>query len=404
MKHYIIAGLAALMTPFLVACSDDDDDRGLWEETPKADVLSLELYDYTCCVIGGEAEVSLNLLSGDGQPIKADKDITVTIDQCDDPNLLVDNYNSDLGCDYAIMPDGACTVTGGIIAKGGNSLTLKVKVDQSKLDAAFKARPFMMPVRITPSDASIECDAVMYVTAPIIRDGDDGSKLIYLTGREPSGEIYFANPANDKSVLFCPGGDFSIIEPSDIEMAKNVFKDKGITLAVSRYRMPNGRWNIPACDTYNIARVIKANKAAWGGAKSGIMGYGAGGHVAATLATYAPKEFDFQVLLSPVITMAAGGQSPNNIRSKLIGSDPTHNIIRSMSIQYHITADVAPSFVAYSLDDSYITACWNAQRYINGMIASGAQVVDNRHPRGGTYWGEWSDYPDAMLNWINNLK
>lgn len=402
MKHHITYGLLSLAFALcLGACSDDNEL--IFPEKEVTVTLMPELYNNTLFALEPEMEVSFTLKNNYNEEVPATEDVSVSFEPCSDATKLVINYNTKYNCQFAAMPDGVCSITGITISKGTVSATAKVKVDMDKYKTAAQGHPMLLPLRVKSTGVGMaESDDVIYLTVPIVKEGADGVHGIYLTSTEPTAEVFYAATSNEKAVVFAPGGGYGTLTPGEIQMAKDIFAGQGITLCIVYYRMPNGIHTLPALDTYNSMVVFKQNSNRWGGKKVGVMGCSAGGHVAATVGTYAPKEVDFQVLLFPVITMDHT-HSHGGSYSFLLGNDPSSKTVRALSIEKHITKEVPPTFVAYSYDDPTVDYLWNAQRYVNGLLSIGNPVVDNWHATGGHYWGDWQDYPSAMLTWIEGL-
>ncbi len=105
------------------------------------------------------------------------------------------------------------------------------------------------------------------------------------------------------------------------------FNTSGVTVFMLRYRLPAEGWadskDVPLQDAQRTMRIIRAGAQGYGvdPARLGVLGFSAGGHVAASLATrpYDPvyKPVDdidtvdskpvFAGLMYPVITMSAQG-------------------------------------------------------------------------------------------------
>jgi acetyl esterase/lipase len=94
--------------------------------------------------------------------------------------------------------------------------------------------------------------------------------------------IYPAKTPNGQAIIACPGGGYSGIASTHEghDMAA-WFNTQGITYAVLHYRMPYGNHEIPLSDAHQAIRYLRKNAAQWGIHQLGIMGFSAGGHLAA---------------------------------------------------------------------------------------------------------------------------
>ncbi|WP_317169411.1 alpha/beta hydrolase [Mucilaginibacter humi] len=94
-------------------------------------------------------------------------------------------------------------------------------------------------------------------------------------------------------------------------------------------------------------------------AKIGILGFSAGGHLAATAETHFNKPVidnkgisvrpDFAVLAYPVITF--GDEAHKGSRTNLIGKTPTQEQVDLYSNEKQVTADTPPTFIMQATDD-----------------------------------------------------
>jgi len=152
-------------------------------------------------------------------------------------------------------------------------------------------------------------------------------------------------------------------------------------------------------------RLVRSRAAEFGidPARLGVLGFSAGGHLAADLAVshgrqlYDPVDDadrmtarpSFLGLIYPIIsldrTISMGASSPN-----LIGKRPTPAIMTSRSPALQVTTDSPPSFIAAAADDgvatvgnslTWIAACQRAKVTV-GLRDSSARI-------GFGDWGEW---------------
>lgn len=84
--------------------------------------------------------------------------------------------------------------------------------------------------------------------------------------------VYPAEKGNGLSVVACPGGGYSILamHHEGTDMAA-WFNSQGITYAVLRYRMPNGRDEVPLSDVHQAIRVMRSHADDWQVKKVGVM-------------------------------------------------------------------------------------------------------------------------------------
>src|SRR3546814_7568052 len=124
--------------------------------------------------------------------------------------------------------------------------------------------------------------------------GAPGHRALQLRGiAAPELGVYPAErPDDGRALIVIPGGgyEFLSIQNGGINIAR-AFNARGITAFVLTYRLPGEGWSaradVPLQDAQRAIRLVRANAARWriDPAKLGIVGFSAGGHVAATLAT-----------------------------------------------------------------------------------------------------------------------
>ena len=197
--------------------------------------------------------------------------------------------------------------------------------------------------------------------------------------------IYRPARPNGLSLLVIPGGGYSGegMDRGGREVAQR-FAAAGITCFMLRYRLPGEGWarreDVPLEDAQRAMRLIRANAARWGinPAKLSVIGFSAGGHVAASLATrhganvYAPVDAaDRQSakpvaagLMYPVVTMGEGAHPGSH--DMLLGTSPTPQVVDANSIEKHVPADTVPSFICLAADDDVVPP------FSNGIALFGA--------------------------------
>ena len=121
--------------------------------------------------------------------------------------------------------------------------------------------------------------------------------------RAPEITVYAPEHPNGVALLVTPGGSYQrvVLDKEGSDLAAP-FNAKGYTLFVMTYRMPaDGHAegaNAPLADAQRALRTLRARAAEWqiDPHKIGVMGFSAGGHVAASLETrysetvYAPVD------------------------------------------------------------------------------------------------------------------
>ena len=190
--------------------------------------------------------------------------------------------------------------------------------------------------------------------------------------------VYRAEKPNGSALLLMPGGGYAreYFDREGIEPAR-IFNQAGITCFVLRYRLPGDGWanraDVPLQDAQRAMRLIRANAARYGidAARVGVIGFSAGGHLAASLATrfaaktYAPVDAADMLdakpflagLMYPVITMGEGAHAGS--RDLLLGKNASPEAVAAYSCDRHVAADTPPCFICLAADDDTVSPAFN---------------------------------------------
>lgn len=217
--------------------------------------------------------------------------------------------------------------------------------------------------------------------------------------------------ATGQAVVIFPGGGYVRVafDHEGLQVARWL-NSHGIAAVVVRYRMPNLHYEIPLRDAHKAIRMVRENAATWhiDPNNVGVMGFSAGGHLAATAATRFEAEThpDFAVLFYPVITLDEQ-ITHSGSRNNLIGPDASQALVERYSLDRQVTAAAPPAFLALSDDDRTVPPL-NSTLYYNAMKASGVPGEMHIYPTGGHGWG-WNEdftYKDelrpALLRWLQS--
>jgi acetyl esterase/lipase len=257
---------------------------------------------------------------------------------------------------------------------------------------------------------------------------EPGNILIVYKVSRPSLTIFLApkEKATGTAVIICPGGGYTnlAMEYEGTDVAKR-FNESGITAFVLKYRIPNDETMInkeigPLQDAQRALLLIRTRAAEWGvdPKRIGIMGFSAGGHLAASAGTHFERNYidnphhislrpDFMLLIYPVISfkpsIAHMGSAHN-----LLGPDPSKEEINEFSNEMQVTDLTPPAFLVHAKDD-------DAVPYANSLVF--AEALKNHHipskiylyERGGHGFGMTNhtsaqQWMDLCIEWISGLK
>jgi len=237
----------------------------------------------------------------------------------------------------------------------------------------------------------------------------------------PELRIFKPQRANGQAVLAIPGGGYQFVSVQNegADFAANL-NERGYTVFVLVYRLPAEGWqqgeDVPLQDAQRAMRVIRADAARWSidPKTLSVVGFSAGGHVAATLATdfaqpvYAPVDAADMgtarpfatALIYPVVTMALPGTHAVS-RELLLGPNPTSTQIARRSAQLHVSADTPPLFLVHALDDPAVPVT-NSLDLLAAMRAANRPAEAHLLQEGGHAFA--SGYPGSpTASWIGTF-
>lgn len=235
--------------------------------------------------------------------------------------------------------------------------------------------------------------------------------------------IYEADPAKatGQSIVICPGGGYWLVaighEGHDFGkwLAEN-----GITAAVLMYRMPNHCPAVPLEDAAEALRYMKEEYAPKHNITSvGIMGFSAGGHLAAATAVGALEHNgdkshratlrpDFAVLFYPVITGDALYAHKGSF-DNLLGGNRTAVLTDNYSLEKLVSEKSPATFMALSDDDTGVPPA-NSIRFYNALKAHHRPASIHIYPSGGHGWGfrdsfkHKAQWQEALLEWLEGVR
>lgn len=223
--------------------------------------------------------------------------------------------------------------------------------------------------------------------------------------------VYRPARPNGTALLVIPGGGYQriVLDKEGTALVPAFVEHGGVTLFVLRYRLPQGRDDRQAAlaDAQRALRVIRAGAAHWqlDPGRIGVMGFSAGGHVAARLATGFATALpgsgdatdrlsarpDFALLLYPVIDMGAHAHAGS--RNRLLGAQPSAALEARFSMQTQVTAQTPPTFLVHAQDDTVVPV-QNSLLYYQALLDAGVPSEIHLFAHGGHGFGV--RIPDAL--------
>ncbi|KQC32693.1 1,4-beta-xylanase [Nonlabens sp. YIK11] len=258
-----------------------------------------------------------------------------------------------------------------------------------------------------------------YQESPII-EGKELMKTSQVT--TPTLTIFKPENPNGTAVLILPGGGYKhlAIHKEGTKIARWL-NTLGITGIVLKYRLPSDvimdeKSIGPLQDAQKALRVARSNAATWGidPAKIGVMGFSAGGHLAATLSTGYDDEVyiensdvsakpNFSMLIYPVITMHDEFTHQGS-KSNLLGENPTSDQIDIYSTENRINQKTPPTILIHALDDTSVPY-QNSVMYFEALQKHNISSEIHLYQKGGHGFGLNEDgparnWPAACEQWL----
>ncbi|WP_296147720.1 alpha/beta hydrolase [uncultured Flavobacterium sp.] len=221
------------------------------------------------------------------------------------------------------------------------------------------------------------------------------------------------------AVIICPGGGYGILaaghEGSDVAQALNKI---GVTAFVLKYRLPNDeimedKTIGPLQDAQRALQMVRERAKEWkiDSAKIGIMGFSAGGHLAASASTLFNRSLidnklktslrpDFSILIYPVISFS-DSLTHLGSRENLAGKNPSKEIKKLYSCEMQVTPNTPKAFIVHASDDADVSVK-NSLAYYQALLKNGIYCEMLLYPHGGHGFG--MDNKTTLDKWMDNLK
>jgi acetyl esterase/lipase len=176
---------------------------------------------------------------------------------------------------------------------------------------------------------------------------------------------------SDTGVIVAPGGSYTVLAMNhEGRQVANWLNSLGMTAFVLKYRLgPKYHHPIELGDAQRAIRLVRSRAKEFGirPDRVGMMGFSAGGHLAATVGThYDPGDHsatdpidriscrpDFLVLAYPVISLVAP-YSHSRSAHNLLGDDPDMKVREELSNELHVTPDTPPTFLFSTTTDKVV--------------------------------------------------
>ena len=237
---------------------------------------------------------------------------------------------------------------------------------------------------------------------------------------KPSLTLYLPeNKPVEKTVIICPGGGyFGVSSIKEGQEVAERFAENGVAAAVLWYRMPDRAtmevpYEGPLQDLQQTFYRLQQGGEQWqlNQSQFGVMGFSAGGHLAATGAThFAQPVIDsddhkalrpaFQILIYPVISMQAQITHEGS-RNLLLGEQPEAALVNAFSNELQTTEQTPPAYIVHANGDSVVVV-ENALKYYAALREQNVAVRMLLLEEGGHGFGmrHQVDWFAGVLDWV----
>jgi acetyl esterase/lipase len=243
------------------------------------------------------------------------------------------------------------------------------------------------------------------------REPSPDSREIFLENVEsPDLHVFRPRRSNGHGLLVMPGGSYKFVSVANegVAMAERLCP-QGYTVFVLTYRLPGEGWisrsDVPLQDAQRAMRVIRSRAPHYGidPATVAILGFSAGGHLAASLAVdHAEHVYEVRdeadtlparpysaALLYPVVTMDNRWTHAVS-RMQLLGDAPSTEQVERRSPNLHVDGNTPPVFIVHAIDDPAVPV-ENSLLMLETLRAAGRPVEAHLLQEGGHAFG--TGYP-----------
>lgn len=242
----------------------------------------------------------------------------------------------------------------------------------------------------------------------------------------PELKVFRPRAPNGRALLTIPGGGYIAVSVLNegLEVAQRMTA-AGYTVFVLVYRLPaegwSGRADVPLQDAQRAMRVIRSRAGLYGfdQKKVALVGFSAGGHLGASLATgyaeevYAPRDQVDQLdarplaagLIYPVIALD-GPYAHRGSAALLLGPNPSSELFARRNPAKHVTPNTPPVFLVHALDDTSVPM-QNSWLMLDAMKSAGRSAEAHFLPTGGHGFGlgkageRTGEWPGLFTSWLD---
>jgi acetyl esterase/lipase len=230
-----------------------------------------------------------------------------------------------------------------------------------------------------------------YLSEKITAKGQTAQLYVYLLDHSEDIKI-----EKRPMVLICPGGGYEFTSDREAEPIAMKFLAEGIHACILRYTVAPARFPTALAQAAKAMALIRENAAGWRVEPENItvMGFSAGGHLAASLGVFWNADFlcaetglapqnakpDKLILCYPVIT--AGPRCHAGSFEALLGADAQNPESRALvSLETQVTRQTPPAFIWHTWDDEAVPV-ENSLLFMDALRKNDVEFEAHIYPKG----------------------
>jgi len=216
----------------------------------------------------------------------------------------------------------------------------------------------------------------------------------------PTLEYFPANPNSkfkNATVVVLPGGGYKYLSSRESYPPCEWLTSIGFSCFILYYRVDPYTFPYPQMDFDRAMLYVNSTKEHYGHRQIGVIGFSAGGHLAAFTNPGPSVVPDFRILVYPVVSFDRRHGDQWRVCNSLLPDDekmnPSDEILRSLSVQHWMTAaNMAPAFLCHGRNDVLVPKV-HSEIYVKRALEFGVNVT-TKYLRGRDHGfgviGEWT--------------
>jgi len=230
-----------------------------------------------------------------------------------------------------------------------------------------------------------------------------------------------ADRRSGTAVIICPGGGYNrLAADHEGRVPAEWLNSLGVSAFVLKYRLKEYGHPAPLRDVLRAVRLLRQDAAKWAIApdRIGVLGFSAGGHLAASAGTLfddpdgrtgaaidaVSGRPDFMVLVYPVIRLT-GPDAHTGSGKSLLGANATPEMLERYSLDTRVTRNTPPAFLVHGGTDTAVPP-ENSLHFYAALRRAGVPAEMHLYREGAHGIGlrpgngPMSDWPKRCAEWM----